>query len=126
MTKPGVQRGYITAWKVAHQKPWVCPICDFEIEEHELVVHHLDENRSNNHLDNLEGLHQDCHAQLHMTGVPKSPEHATKVGAAVSKAWAEMPEERKELARQRMSAAKRGKPWTPARRAAHERRKATS
>lgn len=44
--------------------PHKCDICGWDKDERIMEVHHLDENRSNNHIDNLRILCPICHKYL--------------------------------------------------------------
>ena len=44
--------------------PHKCCICGYEEDERILEVHHLDENRNNNHIDNLRILCPNCHKKI--------------------------------------------------------------
>lgn len=49
--------------------PWDCPRCDNPIlEDDDYVIHHIDENHSNDEITNLIALHWGCHTSLHRTG----------------------------------------------------------
>lgn len=45
--------------------PWCCNQCQYDDVPEILVVHHIDRNRSNNKLSNLEILCPNCHALEH-------------------------------------------------------------
>jgi hypothetical protein len=60
--------------------PWPCYVCGESVVD--LLVHHLDEDRTNNAPENLVAVHRSCHATLHMGGKPKSEEHRAKLSAA--------------------------------------------
>jgi hypothetical protein len=67
--------------------PWTCEECGEAIDElgHaslQGVIHHRDEDFTNNDPSNLVVLHHRCHLRLHLAGVPKTREHADKVNAA--------------------------------------------
>ena len=46
-------------------KPSVCEECGLESAINKLQVHHIDKNRNNNELENLQILCYDCHAEKH-------------------------------------------------------------
>lgn len=48
--------------KCLREKPERCVVCG---SEDDIIVHHVDGDRSNNSLDNLEPMCQSCHARLH-------------------------------------------------------------
>lgn len=51
--------------KCIREKGEVCEICDTTPEQQEIVVHHLDGDRSNNNLDNLVPVCRSCHGKIH-------------------------------------------------------------
>lgn len=53
-------------WSEHDRETYTCPECGRGIEEvTQFQVHHKDENRRNNDLDNLVGLCRRCHHDLH-------------------------------------------------------------
>jgi hypothetical protein len=46
------------------------------------IVHHRNEDKSDDRIENLEKMTQSEHCRLHFSGKPKSPEHRAKIGAA--------------------------------------------
>jgi hypothetical protein len=45
------------------------------------IIHHVDEDRSNNSLENLRCGHLKCHTSYHQKGKPESDEHKAKMRA---------------------------------------------
>jgi len=68
-----------------YEGPWTCVYCEKEIIvgygrlDISLVVHHVDEDRSNNELENLNPMHRDCHGKHHQTGQTHSEESRAKM-----------------------------------------------
>lgn len=81
--------------------PYECFFCREPVPFESVWVHHIDEDQGNDHPYNLAASHPPCHNGFHhkgkrpLAGIPKSPEHRAKLSAAL-----------------------KGKPWSPARRAA--------
>lgn len=109
------QRGYrrvfimeFGAW------PHPCHFCGDEVDGHTVpldstaaVVHHVDEDRSNNSRENLVPCHKGCHDRHHHTGRVMSPESRAKLSAAIM-GHPVTPEVRVKL-----SAANKGRPMRP-------------
>lgn len=53
------------------------------------VVHHLDEDRSNNALANLVSMHDLCHQRLHHNGLVHTDETKARISASLKLAYAE-------------------------------------
>lgn len=78
-------RPYQRAYLKAHGSgPWPCAYCGEPI--HELgrdhpqgVVHHVDEDRTNNGLDNLQVMHASCHKRHHNKGKPAAHGYTPEV-----------------------------------------------
>jgi len=60
--KNGVN-GYRT--KAIHHYGPHCQVCNYTNIQEILVVHHKDENHTNNHIDNLQVLCPNCHDEIH-------------------------------------------------------------
>lgn len=45
--------------------PWTCVACGLAVDISELNVHHKDEDRKNNSIENLEPMHKSCHQRHH-------------------------------------------------------------
>lgn len=71
--------------------PWTCEFCGQPITHRHgmdsgaLVVHHIDEDRSNDALTNLAPMHRRCHVQHHLTGKPLTDTHLENLRAAASR-----------------------------------------
>lgn len=48
-----------------HNKPKICERCNYSENEAAIIVHHKDEDRNNNSIENLEVLCCNCHAIEH-------------------------------------------------------------
>lgn len=95
--------------------PWPCHGCGKPVAIEAFVVHHLDDDHTNNDPENLAAMHRPCHIRHHRTGTKKSAEHRRKMGEA--RRGKPLTEEH----RRKVGDALR-KPWSAARRAAHDRR----
>lgn len=66
-----IKRSQPWALQALNRDNWKCKICNLDIENTSLVVHHLDESRKNgyksmnNELYNLITLCRKCHAKIH-------------------------------------------------------------
>jgi len=83
------------------------------------VVHHKDEDRSNNDISNLAVMHRECHVSHHNKGKkwpPMTDEERKKRSIRQKEVFAN-PE-----LREKLSQLRRGKPWSANRRAAQEAR----
>jgi hypothetical protein len=60
--------------------PWTCYGCGEPVVN--LLVHHLDEDRSNNDPANLVAMHGPCHLSLHKRGKKLSDGHREKLRAS--------------------------------------------
>lgn len=70
---------------IIHTKagPWDCYFCGEDVLYEQLIVHHLDEDRSNNDLMNLVASHDVCHKSHHAAGKvfgPHTPERRAQIG----------------------------------------------
>jgi NUMOD3 motif len=65
--------------------PWRCYGCKKIMRDpSEFVIHHVDEDRTNNKHSNLKAMHRHCHKSMHHSGKIVSEETKTKVRAALS------------------------------------------
>jgi hypothetical protein len=70
-----LSREYVQVW-ITHfgPGPYECDHCHQQIEKlggrskGDGLVHHKDEDRSNNAIENLAVMHRECHVSHHMTG----------------------------------------------------------
>lgn len=69
-------RGYRE--KAISQKGENCNECGVGPEEANIIVHHIDRDRDNNHIDNLEVLCKSCHGDKHADQIPGRSEHTIK------------------------------------------------
>lgn len=83
-------------------------------------VHHKDENKANDDIDNLEVLSPQEHTKLHATGrgVGRIVSKETRQNMAKAKYGKPLPVETRVKISQGVSKAMKGKPWSEARRAA--------
>jgi hypothetical protein len=56
---------YYLKRKVKNRDKWKCSICKVSIKNRILDVHHIDENKLNNSLNNLVTLCKSCHSKVH-------------------------------------------------------------
>jgi hypothetical protein len=128
MATAPLSREYVKVWIAYHgDPPYVCAHCSQPVTTLQGrtrgcgVVHHKDEDRSNNDISNLAAMHRECHVSHHNRGKPgRSPteEERQRFSEAQKKRFSD-PELRKKLSEQRS-----GRPWSEKRRATHEARKA--
>ncbi len=121
------QKGYRRQFLAGHGPgPWPCHFCGESIteaggrrlERQSLVIHHLDEDRSNGAPSNLVAAHHGCHVSFHrqgekhpLYGKPRSAETRAKMRESMT-GWHPTPEQRAKL-----SEALRGRPTSPETRA---------
>lgn len=78
-------REYVAIFLDEHgDPPWECTFCDepvMSVFNRVGVVHHLDDDETNNDPDNLGAAHHTCHSRHHSTGRPPSD----KARAALAK-----------------------------------------
>lgn len=96
---------YIAIFKAANPPPWFCYDCHEEVIN--LLVHHIDEDRTNNDPSNLTAMHRACHMSLHLRGKPKTPEHREKIRQV--RLGTTLPQK----TREKIGNANRGKPKPP-------------
>lgn len=66
--------------------PWSCGFCGDPVvglrrnKSFNGLIHHKDENRSNNDITNLVAMHRDCHVKHHLTGKARPAEVRKKIG----------------------------------------------
>lgn len=73
-----------TVFLSAYPGPWVCVECNKSIlvlgrQSDSLSVHHVNEDKLDNRLDNLVPMHNGCHKRHHATGRVLSSEAKTKI-----------------------------------------------
>lgn len=95
-------RAYHRAFQTAYgEQPWWCLRCGEEAE----VIHHVDHDRTNNEIENLQSLCSNCHRFVHR-GQVRPP--ATGQNIAASKRG----KPRSEDTKRKLSEALKGKPAT--------------
>jgi hypothetical protein len=101
---------YHNIWRKYHGPgPWPCAECKKLVvkigrRSNEGHVHHKDEDRFNNAIENLEIMHGICHIRHHKLGTHLSAEHKAKIGAS------SLGRPLSYEARQKVSAAQLGRP----------------
>lgn len=70
---------YVTAFGTG---PYVCGMCDEPLDMLE-VIHHVDEDRENNRLDNLMACHDLCHQRHHHVGLIHTEETKRRIRATL-------------------------------------------
>lgn len=82
---------YIDVWLAENKLPAPCAKCKDPVvsiggRRSRLmgVVHHVDEDRTNNVAENLVVMHHGCHVSHHKRGHKMPPSHGAKVSAALS------------------------------------------
>jgi 5-methylcytosine-specific restriction endonuclease McrA len=88
---------HMAIFKRNNEPPYFCFFCGNVVVS--LNIHHVNGDHSDNRPENLAAVHRGCHTSFHKTGTVLSPETRRKIGESM-----------------------KGKPWSPARRAAHEAR----
>jgi len=77
---------------------WICMVCGKEKTNHsfDLIVHHIDRNKFNNHLSNLKVLCQSCHAKEHYEDM-NTKEKRDKTSLLMKKRWFDYRESKKKV-----------------------------
>lgn len=78
--------------KIHHPKCYWCrrqiEIMDIEVDEDKLTIHHIDEDRTHNTIENLDLCHKTCHQTMHKlsqsSGIPAMVLWAAANGTAVA------------------------------------------
>lgn len=66
--------------------PYRCFFCGKPVVMDEVIVHHIDEDRTNNAIENLAGAHDPCHTSHHQEDwQTRNPSRLRAVGAAVTR-----------------------------------------
>lgn len=89
MSERGQNRVYRKIYRDAHgDGPYTCTFCDEAMTKLE-VVHHRDEDPSNNDLENLKAMHTVCHNKHHHVGLIHTEDDKMKIGAGLKRAYDE-------------------------------------
>lgn len=73
-------RKYQEIFFAAHgEGPFPCAFCPELVEYDVVQIHHVDEDRTNNNIENLASAHGGCHTRHHLKGKPKTAEHAKNI-----------------------------------------------
>lgn len=80
--------------------PYVCAYCGKPLLTLE-VVHHVDEDRTNNAIGNLQAMHTDCHNKLHHIGLKHTDEIRRQIAESLNRAYADGRHARPDVAGER-------------------------
>lgn len=67
--------------------PYTCCFCGQPVDFEEVVIHHVDHNRTNLARENLTAAHETCHKSHHHKGKIVSAEARANIGAASAGRW---------------------------------------
>ena len=76
-----------------HRVIWECLIGEIPKG---FSIHHINGNRKDNRIENLEMVHKSTHATYHNTGRVYSAETCEKLSSSITKAWAGYSDEKRE------------------------------